>query len=135
MSQGKKPSYVLCGQVNLHKNTECAGSLANHIYYQMRDMDVTSPGNSFDHCQQLRPNPRREGLPRTVTEWQAQREQRGDLSEGEGMTAYDIRTLLDHNDYALCTLKLVPPGNFFLQKYFTEFYFEIILTHIRNLEF
>ena len=90
MSQGKKPSYVLCGQVNLHKNTECAGSLANHIYYQMRDMDVTSPGNSFDHCQQLRPNPRREGLPRTVTEWQAQREQRGDLSEGEGMTAYDI---------------------------------------------
>ena len=90
MSQGKKPSYVLCGQVNLHKNTECAASLANHIYYQMRDMDVTSPGNSFDHCQQLRPNPRREGLPRTVTEWQAQREQRGDLSEGEGMTAYDI---------------------------------------------
>ena len=35
----------------------------------MRDLDVLSPGNSYDHCQTLQPNPRRAGLPRTVSEW------------------------------------------------------------------
>ena len=96
---------MLVGQANMHKRTDCAAALANHIYLQMRDMKVTSPGNSHDRCQLFQPNPRREGLPKTVTEWRANRlnQKRGDKgqpstsndivhdeSEEEFITAYDI---------------------------------------------
>ena len=90
----------------MHKNPECAAALANHIYYQMREMDVLSPGNSHDRCQYLKTNPRREGLPRTVTQWRQEREERRqkrreervrlgkpDLksdSEAEGPSAFEI---------------------------------------------
>ena len=72
----------------------------------MREMDVLSPGTSYDRCQYLKSNPRREGLPRTVTEWREKREERRqerrlererlnnpDLrseSEGEDLSAFDI---------------------------------------------
>ena len=72
----------------------------------MRDMDVLSPGNSRDRCQHLQANPRREGLPRTVTEWRKEREERRKIrreerrglgnsdiksdSEGEELSAFDI---------------------------------------------
>ena len=42
----------------------------------MREMDVLSPGSSHDRCQYLKTNPRREGLPRTVTQWRQEREER-----------------------------------------------------------
>ena len=39
----------------------------------MRDMDVRSHGNVYNPSQLLPPNPRRAGLPSTVTEWRNQR--------------------------------------------------------------
>ena len=65
----------MIGQANLHRNPDCAAVLANHIYTQMRVTDVLSSGNSYNRNQTLKPNPRRAGLPSTVTEWKAQRDQ------------------------------------------------------------
>ena len=64
------------------------------------------PENCRDHCQHLANNPRREGLPKTVTEWRLQREERRRIrreerrrtkdvdlrseSEGEDISAFDI---------------------------------------------
>ena len=109
MKGNKPPPYLLIGQGNLHKNAECAAALANHIYYQMRELDVLSPGNYYDRCQHLVNNPRREGLPKTVTEWRAMREERrakrreerirtnnAELrseSEGEELSAFEIANL------------------------------------------
>ena len=62
----------------------------------MREMSVKTPGNSIDCCQHLRPNPRRMGLPRTVTEWRALREQRLNDPTSQAnhssheLTAYEI---------------------------------------------
>ena len=71
----------------------------------MRELDVSSPGNFSDRCQHLQPNPRREGLPKTVTEWRATKERRKEErrqqrllgkgnsqseSEDEDRTAFDI---------------------------------------------
>ena len=72
----------------------------------MREMDVLSPGNSRGKCQYLQANPRREGLPKTVTEWKREREDRRRLrreergrtgnsdlksdSEGEELSPFDI---------------------------------------------
>ena len=69
-------------------------------------MNVLVPENCRDHCQHLANNPRREGLPKTVTEWRLQREERrrirreerrrtkdADLkseSESEEISAFDI---------------------------------------------
>ena len=63
----------MIGQANLHRRADGAAALANHIYYQMGFMRVTSPGTSTDRCQNFKPNPRRMGLPRTVTEWKINR--------------------------------------------------------------
>ena len=76
IGQDNSPSFLVVGQANMHKNPDCAAVLANHIYLQMRDMDVMSPGNSYDHTQHLSPNPRRAGLPSSVTEWKAQADAR-----------------------------------------------------------
>ena len=77
----------------MHKNPLCAAVLANHIYLQMRDMDVMSPGNSYDRTQHLSPNPRRAGLPRTVTEWKAQADARrqAKLQCKNGQTSDDFQ--------------------------------------------
>ena len=71
----------------------------------MRELDVSSPGNFSDRCQHLQPNPRREGLPKTVTEWRARKERRKEErrqqrllgkgnpqseSEDDERTAFDI---------------------------------------------
>ena len=67
--QGKagRPSMILVGQANLHKNAECAVTLANHIYHQMRELDITKSHNLNDRNSSSRP--RRGGLPTTVSEW------------------------------------------------------------------
>ena len=89
----------------MHKNPDCAAALTNHIYYQMRELDVLSPGNFTDRSQHFQPNPRREGLPKTVTEWRARKEERKEErrrqralgigitqseSEDDERTAFDI---------------------------------------------
>ena len=47
----------------------------------MREMRVTTPGCFFDINQVREPNPRRKGLPATVTEWKALREERRERAE------------------------------------------------------
>ena len=70
----------------MHKNPDCAAVLANHIYTQMRDMDIRSHGNVYSPSQLLPPNPRRAGLPATVTEWRSQRA-KAQIGGGPNMTA------------------------------------------------
>ena len=79
------------GQANLHRNADCAAVLANHIYGQMKEMKVKSPGNYHDVNQTRTPNPRRKGLPATVTEWRAwkaeKRRRASEDQDGLGLTS------------------------------------------------
>ena len=95
MSRNDSLSYIWVGQANMHKSTDCAAALANHIYLQMRSMDVVSPGNSLDRCQTLKPNPRRAGLPRTVTEW---KERRGTQSSAQNNEDHPLASLPEDDE-------------------------------------
>ena len=104
-------SYLFVGQANLHRNPDCAASLANHIYYQMREMDIQPTGSFYERCQKLPPNPRREGLPKTVTEWFALREQRRKKRREERVRLNQQDTQSDSEDEELTAYDIAGPGN------------------------
>ena len=64
--KANNPSFVLIGQANLHKNVDCATTLANHIYHQMRELDITKMGNLNDGNVGKPRHPRRRDFPATV---------------------------------------------------------------------
>ena len=64
------------GQANLHKNAECAVALANHIYRQMRELEVTKHGLVNDVSESKPRHPRRRPFPATVSEWKERQKEK-----------------------------------------------------------